>query len=55
MPLNREAYLKLIREDIEWLRQRTPRALEREHILCVLEDELETQAIAEAAKERDGR
>lgn len=34
--LNREAYEKLVKEDIEWLRQQ-PRTLERDHILVILE------------------
>ena len=35
MKVNREAYRKLIDEDIEWILKQ-PRSLEREHIVSVL-------------------
>ena len=35
MPLNREAYTKLVDEDLTWLRKQ-PRTLERDHIEAVL-------------------
>lgn len=34
MTLNRSAFEKLIRENIEWLEQQ-PRALERDHIIAI--------------------
>ena len=35
MMVNREAYQKLIDEDIEWL-MKQPRSLERDHIVSVI-------------------
>ena len=35
--INKEAYQKLITEDIEWLLKETERSLERDHIIEVLE------------------
>ena len=35
--INKEAYQKLITEDIEWLLKETERTLERDHIIEVLE------------------
>ena len=35
MKVNREAYQKLIDEDIEWL-SKQPRSLERDHIVSVI-------------------
>ena len=40
MIVNREAYQKLIDEDIEWLLKR-PRSLERDHIVSVLKNSVE--------------
>ena len=40
MKVNREAYQKLIDEDIEWL-LRQPRDLERDHIEAVLRKSVE--------------
>ena len=37
MKVNREAYQKLIDEDIEWL-MKQPRSLERDHIVSVLKN-----------------
>jgi hypothetical protein len=36
--LNREAYEKLIEEDIEWLKAASTRTLERDHVVAVLLD-----------------
>ena len=38
--INREAYQKLIDEDIEWLLKQ-PRSLERDHIVNVLKNSVE--------------
>ena len=38
--VNREAYQKLIDEDIEWLLKQ-PRSLERDHIAIVLKNSVE--------------
>ena len=38
--INREAYQKLIDEDIEWLLKQ-PRRLERDHIVSVLKNSVE--------------
>ena len=38
--VNREAYRKLIDEDIEWLLKQ-PRSLERDHIVNVLKNSVE--------------
>ena len=40
MMVNREAYQKLIDEDIEWLLKQ-PRSLERDHIVSVLKNNVE--------------
>ena len=40
MIVNREAYQKLIDEDIEWLLKQ-PRSLERDHIISVLKKSVE--------------
>ena len=40
MKVNREAYQKLIDEDIEWLLKQ-PRSLERDHIISVLKNSVE--------------
>ena len=40
MKVNREAYQKLIDEDIEWLLKQ-PRSLEREHIVSVFKNSVE--------------
>ena len=40
MMVNREAYQKLIDEDIEWLLKQ-PRSLERDHIVSVLKNGVE--------------
>ena len=40
MKVNREAYQKLIDEDIEWLLNQ-PRSLERDHIVSVLKNSVE--------------
>ena len=40
MIVNREAYQKLIDEDIEWL-MKQPRNLERDHIVSVLKNSVE--------------
>ena len=40
MMINREAYQKLIDEDIEWL-MKQPRSLERDHIVSVLKNSVE--------------
>ena len=40
MIVNREAYQKLIDEDIEWLLKQ-PRTLERDHIVSVLKNSVE--------------
>ena len=40
MKVNREAYQKLIDEDIEWL-MKQPRSLEHDHIVSVLKNSVE--------------
>ena len=40
MKVNREAYRKLIDEDIEWILKQ-PRSLERDHIVSVLKNSVE--------------
>ena len=40
MMVNREAYQKLIDEDVEWLLKQ-PRTLERDHIVSVLKNSVE--------------
>ena len=40
MIVNREAYQKLIDEDIEWL-MKQPRTLERDHIVSVLKNSVD--------------
>lgn len=40
LTLNRKAYIKLIQEDIEWLKKQE-NSLEKDHILIFLENELE--------------
>ena len=40
MIVNRDAYQKLIDEDIEWLLKQ-PRSLERDHIVSVLKNSVE--------------
>ena len=40
MIVNREAYQKLIDEDIEWVLKQ-PRSLERDHIVSVLKNSVE--------------
>ena len=40
MKVNREAYQKLIDEDIEWILKQ-PRTLERDHIVSVLKNSVE--------------
>jgi len=39
--LNRKYYVKLIREDIDWLEKNTEDDLERQHIIVVLEDSID--------------
>lgn len=41
LTLNKSAYTKLIEEDIEWLLKQ-PRTLEREHIVAVLKESVES-------------
>ena len=40
MRLNMEAYAKMIREDVEWLKKHAPHDLERSHIIGVLWDSI---------------
>lgn len=40
--LNRTTYLKLVEEDVQWLKERTPPSPERAHVIAILEAELDT-------------
>ncbi len=42
LKMNREAYEKMIDEDIEALNMRMPDSLEKDHIVCVLKDSINT-------------
>ena len=39
-PMTRDAYMKLIYEDIAWLKKNAPHTLERDHIILVLHDSI---------------
>jgi len=38
--LNKDAYMKLVYEDIDWLKKNSPHTLERDHIIMVLQDSI---------------
>lgn len=41
LTINRAAYEKLVREDLEWLLNNTYRTLERDHIVMIIEQSVE--------------
>ena len=51
--LNREAYQKLIDEDIAWL-ERQPRSLERDHVIDVLRASVEHEYPTRTAEDQHG-